>query len=209
LKDLNVSRIKKIHSISSLILTFFIVVHLVNHLIGIVGIETHRAFMEVTRLVYRNIVVESILIGVVALQIVTGLVLVWKLRKSKKDFWRKLQFSAGLYLAFFFIIHISAVMVIRHYHHIDTNFYVAAGSFLIQPWFFIPYYFMAIISFFIHLGSGLRMQLLKKQKIAAANIAALTAIMLATAVSIVIIFVYTEAFYPIHLPKGIFDLFSL
>lgn len=146
-------RIKQLHYISGLILTVFIGLHLFNHLSSLFGIETYMQVMDSLRLVYRNIVVEIILLFVVSIQIVSGVKLFFTTKKSG-PFFRKLQIWSGLYLAFFLIMHVSAILVGRFVLEVDTNFYYGAGGVNIFPsnLFFIPYYSLAILSFFGHIA---------------------------------------------------------
>jgi len=60
-----------------------------------------------------------------------------------------------LYLAIFFIIHLTAVFGGRLFLHLDTNFYFGVAGLNSFPFnlFFIPYYGLAIISFFGHVAS--------------------------------------------------------
>ncbi len=55
----------------------------------------------------------------------------------------------------FFVIHLSAVFAGRLYLHLDTNFYFGVARLNSFPLnlFFIPYYGLAIISFFGHLSA--------------------------------------------------------
>lgn len=109
--------------------------------------------MDTLRLVYRNIIVESILLLAVVVQIISGIKLFFATKKSG-SFFRKLQIWSGLYLAFFLIMHVSAILVGRFVLNVDTNFYYGAAGLNIFPLnlFFIPYYTLAILSFFGHIA---------------------------------------------------------
>lgn len=147
--------IKKLHYLSGLTIIIFIVLHLFKHFCSIFGADKHIELMTTLRHFYRNILVESILIFAVAIQIFTGLHLFGTNRKSAKTFFEKLQIWTGLYLAFFFIIHLSAVFTGRLLLHLDTNFYFGVAGLNNFPTnlFFIPYYALAIISFFGHISA--------------------------------------------------------
>lgn len=58
-------------------------------------------------------------------------------------------------LPFFFIIHLCAVFGARLFLHLDTNFYFGVAGLNSFPFnlFFIPYYSLAILSFFGHFAS--------------------------------------------------------
>lgn len=145
---------KKIHFLSGLIITLFITIHLFNHVWSIFGATKHIEMMQILRLFYRNIFIETILLFAVLVQIVSGLKLFKSYRKTAISNFEKLHIWTGLYLAIFFIIHLSAVLGGRYFLHLDTNFYFGVAGLNTFPFnlFFIPYYAIAIISFFGHIA---------------------------------------------------------
>ena len=143
------------HFISGTLLATFVGVHLINHLLVLVSPAAHIAFMEATRVVYRNPIVETVLLAAVGFQIVTGLRLVAEVRRVKKDNWSRLHVASGLYLAFFLLIHVSAVLSGRYLFHLDTNLYFGAAGLNQFPLllFFVPYYSLAVLAFFSHVAA--------------------------------------------------------
>jgi len=111
--------------------------------------------MDSLRKIYRHPVVEMILLVVVVVQILSGLQLFRKKDSRKATFFDKLHLYSGLYLAIFLVIHVSAVLVGRFYLKLDTNFYFGVAGINSFPvnLFFIPYYALAILSFFGHLAA--------------------------------------------------------
>ncbi len=148
-------QLKKLHYLSGLTISLFIGLHLFNHFISIFGIEQHISLMDNLRLVYRNLLVESILLLAVATQIFSGIKLFLSKRKQAGIFFEKLQLWTGLYLAFFLIIHVSAIMAGRFVLHLDTNIYFGVAGLNTFPFnlFFVPYYSLAILSFFGHIAA--------------------------------------------------------
>lgn len=146
---------KKIHYISGLTITIFISLHLFNHFCSIYGSDTHIEIMNVLRHFYRDIFVETILLLAIFVQIISGLKLFKTNRKTAATQFEKLHIWTGLYLAIFFIIHLSAVLGGRFFLRLDTNFYFGVAGLNTFPFnlFFIPYYGLAIISFFGHIAS--------------------------------------------------------
>jgi len=146
---------KRIHYISGIIISLFVSFHLVNHVFSVFGVEKHIEIMNSIRLFYRNIFVETILLSAVVIQIVSGIKLVIQNRKKTISKFEKLGIYSGLYIAFFFIVHIGAVMIGRIVLKLDTNIYFGAAGLNIFPLnlFFIPYYSAAIMAFFSHLSS--------------------------------------------------------
>jgi hypothetical protein len=146
---------KKIHFISGLTITVFVGLHLFNHTLSIFGSDTHIEIMNTLRLFYRNIFFETVLLIAVLVQIISGLNLFKTNRKIATTQFEKLHIWTGLYLAIFFIIHLTAVLGGRLFLHLDTNFYFGVAGLNSFPFslFFIPYYGLAILSFFGHIAS--------------------------------------------------------
>lgn len=148
-------RIKTLHFISGLIITTFVGLHLLNHLMAIFGADVHILLMGKLRMVYRSILGESVLLLAVLVQLVSGLKLFFSKRKLVEGFFQKLQVWSGLYLAFFLLIHVGAVLAGRQILNLDTNFYFGVAGLNTFPLnlFFIPYYALAITSIFGHLAA--------------------------------------------------------
>jgi hypothetical protein len=132
----------------------FVMVHLANHLLSLYSIAAHIAFMKVARTVYRHPVIEFVLLVSVIFQGGSGLWMVvrgWSVRQGAVAW---LQATSGGYLAVFLLIHVSAIMLGRFALHLDTNFYFAAAGFHVPPFqlFFIPYYLLAVVALFTHVG---------------------------------------------------------
>jgi len=107
------------------------------------------------RRVYRHPILETVLLLAVLVQIISGLKLFRsKIMRAPVGFGR-LQAWAGLYLAIFLVIHLSAVLGGRFFLHLDTNIYFGVAGLNTFPFnlFFIPYYGLALLSFFAHLAA--------------------------------------------------------
>lgn len=148
----------KIHRAGACVLGAFLTLHLFNHLLAVGSPEAHIQFMDAFRAVYRNRVVEIILLLCAASQIASGLTFVrrrWRDRHQGLDL---LQLGSGLYLSFFLLVHVGAVLAGRMRFGLDTNFYYAAAGMHVLPYryFFLPYYFLAVLAVAIHLARALR-----------------------------------------------------
>lgn len=146
---------KRIHYFSGITISIFIGLHLFNHAYSLLGAEEHLILMDKLRVVYRNLFVESVLILAVFVQVFTGLRLFIKKRKATNGFFEKLQLWSGFYLAIFFVFHLSAVFIGRLMLGLDTNIYFGAAGLNTFPFylFFVPYYGLAILSFFGHIAA--------------------------------------------------------
>ena len=146
--------IKFIHYYTGLTLVIYIGTHLMNHLLILHSDAMHLNFMKKARKVYRHPIVESVLLTAVALQILSGIYLVTQKWTKADSLFDWVQICSGLYLSLFLTYHVRAVMIGRHKMHIDTNLYYGAGVMNMWPQklIFIPYYSLAILSFFFHVA---------------------------------------------------------
>ncbi|WP_256009802.1 hypothetical protein [Desertivirga xinjiangensis] len=146
---------KRVHFFSGLTISIFVGFHLLNHSVSVFGTEDHIELMHKLRLVYRNFLIETILLTAIFFQIVSGIKLFFSKRKSVVNFYEKLQIWTGLYLALFLVIHVSAVLFGRYILNLDTNFYFGVAGLNTWPLklFFVPYYGLAVISFYGHIAS--------------------------------------------------------
>jgi hypothetical protein len=147
--------IRKIHFVSGITLTIFIGLHLANHLASIAGVNKHIEWMNALRHFYRAPIIEFLILAAVLVQISSGIRLFLLRRKTNKVGFELLHIYTGLYFAAFLVIHVSAVLAGRFILHLDTNFYFGAAGLNSFPvnLFFIPYYSLAILSFFGHIAA--------------------------------------------------------
>lgn len=146
-------RLRRLHGLVGLLIGSFLLAHLSNHLAALGGVDSHIAVMDALRLIYRHPLVEAALLAAVALQVGLGLTFLWRARGKVQGWVSRLQLASGAYLAFFLVVHISAVLTGRGMG-LDTNFYFAAAGYqkLSTSLFFVPYYFLAVLAIFTHLG---------------------------------------------------------
>jgi len=142
------------HRSTAAVIAGFAIVHLANHVMSLRSIEAHIAFMDIVRTLYRQPAIEFVLIASVIFQCVSGLWMVvrgWSVRRGAVAW---LQAVSGTYLALFLLVHVSAILLGRLALHLDTNFYFAAAGFHVPPYqlFFVPYYFLAVVALFTHVG---------------------------------------------------------
>ena len=147
MKKLSIPRttIRRLHYISGITLSVFIGFHLLNHLFALAGPATHIAFMEKLRTVYRQPIIETILLLAVVIQIASGIRLLFN--RQKKMIAEKIQIYSGIYLSFFLIVHVSAIIAGRQIEHLDTNFYFAGAGLNLYPatLFFSPIISLAFV----------------------------------------------------------------
>jgi succinate dehydrogenase/fumarate reductase cytochrome b subunit len=152
------------HLVSAIVLGLFVALHLANHIVGLTGQGQHVAFMHSVRPLYRNPVVEPLLLALFAAQIVTGVTLVVRGWRTRRGLVPWLQAGSGLYLAAFVILHVLAVLSGRAALALDTDFRFAAAGFHVLgwPWYFWPYYTLAVFALFTHIGCAIYWNILDR-----------------------------------------------
>ncbi len=150
-------RLRHLHRASAFVLVAYAFLHIANHLAALHSVSAHVEVMDFLRKLYRQPLVELLLLACVAFQVCSGLLLAvrgWAARVGRVAW---LQAISGMYLALFLLIHVGAVLIGRSVLHLDTNFFYAAAGFHVHPyqWFFAPYYSLAVAALFAHLGCAL------------------------------------------------------
>ncbi|MCU0438656.1 MAG: hypothetical protein MUC49_12165 [Raineya sp.] len=194
---------KVIHYFSGIFISLFVGMHLFNHVWGILGAEKHIALMNHLRVVYRNPLIETLLLLAVLVQIISGLLLFKEVRKKSVSFFNKLHVYSGLYLAIFLIIHVSAILGGRLVLKLDTNFYFGVAGLNTFPLnlFFIPYYGLAVFSFFGHIAA-IHSKKMQKSVWGVSPVSQSKIILIISFIFIMLIFYgVTNGFQGVNIPK--------
>jgi hypothetical protein len=93
--------LKKLHYFSRITISIFIGLHLLNHFYSLFGANAHIELMNDLRVVYRNVIVEAILLLAVVIQIISGIKLFLKYEKQNLTFLKKHKFGQEFTLHFF------------------------------------------------------------------------------------------------------------
>ncbi|CAN7254164.1 hypothetical protein [Massilia sp. LjRoot122] len=133
--------------------------HLSYHAILVAGVDAAFALMHTLRVFYRWLPVEALILGSVLVQLATGPVLAR--RQAQRPQRNRVAALSGYYLFFFSIVHVAAVLWGRLGMEVDTSIHFAAAG--LHAWpaaaFFFPYYFLAVVAAFVHLGHALSRRL--------------------------------------------------
>lgn len=194
---------QSLHRVTGAILVLFVLLHMITHLSGLWGIDSYTAMQGRLRLIYRNPVVEPLLLIAFAAQVVLGLRLGLRgIRRKLAQPWPRLQVVSGLIFAFFILQHLTAMAMARWIDGLDTGFYWPAAVMSSAPfyWYFTPYYILGVTSLFVHLGCALRLMLLRRGHRAAALRAFWLISALGAGLALVIVAMLLGAFYDITLP---------
>src|SRR6516165_3807023 len=102
------------HGVSALALVMiFLALHIANHLMFPAGAETYNAVMKVFRHVYRNDILQPLVVALFLFQVGTGLFFVWRHTAAPTDRFRTFQIASGVYLAFYLLDHMDSVFVLH------------------------------------------------------------------------------------------------
>ena len=157
-----ISRLRVAHGVVAALVVSFVLFHLSNHLLGLVGPDLHASVMKVGRGVYRSPVVEPVLVGLMLFQVISGARLAWRWSGAPVDAYRVFQIGSGIYLAAFIVTHLNSALVsARAVHKIDTGWAWASGAptgLIHDAWNIrlVPHYAFGVFFILAHLGSGLR-----------------------------------------------------
>jgi hypothetical protein len=192
----------RFHRWSAAAIGTYVVFHLFNHLLAVRSINAHIAFMKAYREIYRFPAVEAVLLLLIAYQIVSGSYFIVRRIGQRRGFFERAQAWSGGYLAFFLLIHVGAVLYGRLVYKLDTNFYYAAAGLNIAPFqfFFVPYYFLAVVAFFTHIGCAVHWFTRKRVTEPARNKMGYATILFGVTLSTLIVSAFMGAFYGVHIP---------
>jgi hypothetical protein len=159
-------RLAVAHGVSALaILLLFVGPHIGNHLAGLWSGSVHTAIMNAARRVYRDDIVQPILLALIGFQILSGIVLVQSKMRMPSDVFGTVQTMCGAYIGVYFLAHMTAVFAAR-YADIDTNWAWLTrnnGSMLgsLSNLRLISHYWVGPIAIVAHVACGLRAVLLQ------------------------------------------------
>ena len=155
------------HGMSALgIVAIFLALHLANHLTFILGPATYGAVMKAVRHVYRQEVLEPILVGLFLFQLGSGAYLAARAGAGQMDRFRVFQVASGIFLAAYVLAHMNSVFLFaRFYLGIDTGWRFATGAptgLLMDKWNIrlVPHYGLGVFFVLSHLAAGVRSVLL-------------------------------------------------
>jgi hypothetical protein len=160
-------RLAAAHGVSALaILLLFVGPHIGNHLAGFWGGPAHIAIMNVVRRVYRDDIIQPVLLALIGFQILSGTALVRRRMRMPSDFFGTVQTMCGGYIGVYLLAHMTAVFAARH-AGTDTNWawLTRPNDSLLFSLFelrLIAHYWVGPIAIVAHVACGLRWVLLQR-----------------------------------------------
>lgn len=151
---------KNLHRASALILSVFVLAHVGNHVAGVFGLETYFRYLTAVRQVYRHPIGEPILIGLIIIQMITGLAITVSAfqRRERRKLVSWIEVVAAWLFFLFITIHLASIAVTRFYFEMETDFLWVATMMRpspLQP-FVIAFHFLGIVVVTTHMGIGFR-----------------------------------------------------
>lgn len=194
---------KTLHRTTALLVVAFLILHMITHLAGLWGMDAYNAVQSALRPVYRNAVVEPILLCAIAVQMVSGaLLLLRKFKRGLRGSWERAQAYSGAVVLFFALQHEPAYLATRWLDGLDTTFYWPASVMNRAPfyYYFAPYYFAGVTALFLHTACAARLALIRRghAQTAVRVFWATTVFGILAATAIVLMLL--GSFYPIELP---------
>jgi hypothetical protein len=161
------STIRVVHGVlAGILILLFIALHLGNHLFGLISPEVHTTVMKLLRHFYRAPVVEPLILIAFVLLLLTGVMMILRLSQRPTDGFKSFQIGSGMFLMFFLVSHVNAVLVLaRTYLGIESDWGFASGApsgLIVDPWNIrlVPLYAFAAFFAITHPFAGLRWILL-------------------------------------------------
>ena len=155
------------HGISACaILLLFVGPHIVNHVTGFWNGPVHIEVMNAVRRVYRDDIVQPVLLALIGFQILSGTALVRRRMRMPSDLLGTVQTMSGVFVGIYFLAHMTAVFVARD-AGTDTNWSWLTcpnNSMLVSlsNLRLIAHYWVGPIAIFTHVACGLRMVMLQR-----------------------------------------------
>jgi hypothetical protein len=143
-------------------------IDIVNHAAGLWNGSVHIAIMNVVRRVYRDDIVQPVLLALIGFQILSGTALVRRRMRMPSDFLGTVQTMSAVFVGVYFLAHMTAVFATRH-AGTDTNWIWLTrpnDSMLVSlspsNLRLIAHYWVGPIAIVAHVACGLRMVLLQR-----------------------------------------------
>jgi hypothetical protein len=155
------ARLRVAHGLSALcIVVIFLAMHLVNHATFILGPDTYRAVMKVVRHVYRQGVLQPLLVVLLLFQVGSGVYLATRANSGPVNRFRTFQIASGIFLAAYILGHMNSVFIFaRLYLGIDSGWGFATGAptgLIKDAWNIrlVPHYALGVFFVLSHLAAG-------------------------------------------------------
>ena len=154
---MNNARLARVQAVSGLLFSLFVLVHLINTALAVLGADLYDGFQTAARSVYQSPLLELALIGTLVVHIVSGILRMRARRRSKAKPPLRLRLHryASYYLAIFIFGHIGATRLPALLADAPPFFGGVSFSMHFAPWWFYPYYALLGIAGLYHAFYGI------------------------------------------------------
>ena len=158
----DVSRWRVTHGVAAAVVAAYIAFHIINHLFVLAGFAVHDKIAAIGEVVYRNPVVQPILVLLFIFLTITGMRLFWHWSAQRGDIYRTFQLAAGMFLLVYVIGHMDSAFVFqRSYVGGQTDILWANGGpagMIHHAWNIrlLPHYLLGVFFVLAHLACGTR-----------------------------------------------------
>ena len=200
---------ERVHKLSAAFVFAYLSLHFANHFAGLFGVDAHAQFMGAARLLYRYPPVELAILAAFAVQILTGVPLIFNIWRKKKDVIHQLQAASGLIMTLFIVLHVAWALLGREVLHLDTNFAYAAAGLTSPAWknIFYAFYGAGVFSLFLHFAS-IAYDIFKKTNKPMAYLCLIAVTILGGYVTWLLLMEYSGHLYPITIPHDYAKAFA-
>jgi hypothetical protein len=186
-------RVRRTHRAFIVLLIAFVALHLAVNLTALHDLSTYNQAAGWFRVAWRTSAGEPILIGLLVLQLVTGIVLALDTVIGRSTFEHLCQVAAGLFVGAFLTSHTVAVAVLGRRlldRGPDFTFASAGPGGLLssaQGATLLPYYALGVVAVAVHLARPLRLWFLRNAGTTSARVAAATLVAAGVLISVLLV----------------------
>jgi succinate dehydrogenase/fumarate reductase cytochrome b subunit len=153
----NNTRLARAQAVSGLLFSLFVLVHLANTALAVLGADLYDGFQSTARRIYQWPLLELALLGALLVHVVSGILRMYARRGTKARPPRRLRLHryAAYYLAVFVFGHAAATRLPALLADAPPFFAGVSFSMHFAPWFFYPYYGLLGVAGLYHAFYGI------------------------------------------------------
>lgn len=158
-KSLSDTRVLHVHQLSAMVLTIFVLAHVVNQALAFISLSSYAAMRTVMRMASQQPISYAVLVGAAAIQVVSGAAMGLK-RVRPGASARNLQAVSGWGLAAFLLVHVLSSLIFRRPPSAATATVVVAHfNLLATPRLAaqLPFLLLGVAAFLFHVGAYARL----------------------------------------------------
>jgi adenylate cyclase len=124
---------RRLRLATGLVLAFYVIQHLINHSLGIIGFEAMEAWRRVVSPIWDNLFVMLLLHGSLWTHFVLALMRLYRRRTLRMPAWELMQIGFGLSIAPLIAVHVIGTRVASELGGLDPDYYYIATIIAATP----------------------------------------------------------------------------